>query len=211
MIIDYTFFEDEYYTLRKLSTDVSIYREYSLTWKHINSIQPKKNHVFFSQLKNNSLTNSWHFDIIEQNNNLEWPCIIKYPEQILGVDEIYIVSISSNKVLVDYEEYGNIEVVRIENPVVISPDMIAKDGIFPYFTTIDEYREMESSESWHQHMLISKDSATKQSLTRHHGRCIPFLHLNLLPSSPRTYNAVFYNEDVANLYAETIRELYRLQ
>ena len=210
MIIDHAFFEDEYHTLRKLSTDERVYREYELTWQHIQSVRPIDTKTILLPNKNKTLTNASSFDIIDKNNkNSTWPCVVKYPEQLLGVDEIYVVTVSSTRMMVDHDDYGRVEVIRIEFPVVISPAMITNDEVFPFFTTVEEYRDLETRVDWHRHMVIERALATREDLQANKGRCIPMIHLNLLPSSPRTYNTVFYDEGVANFFADSVRELYK--
>lgn len=210
MITNHAFFEDEFYTLRRLSTDKRVYKEYELAWKHIQSVRPPSTRTIFLPSQNSSLTKNSTFDIIDKNNkNSTWPCVVRFPEQLLGVGEIYVVAVSSNRIIVDYDDYGIVEIIRIEFPVVISPQMLAEDDIFPFFSTVDEFRELEEAGDWHRHMVIERDSASKEGLTSNKSRCLPMLHLNLLPSAPRTYNTVFYDAGAAQIYAEAVTELYK--
>lgn len=152
-----------------------------------------------------------------RKHNTEWPFRIEYIEQLLDVDEIWIVvydgrrrtrggySHTATGVASTFSDSISIEMVKISRPrVILGHVRSALPRQRQLLGTEKQLRAIEDSFENDANGLVNFQPVWIEG--NRPTEWVDAFICNILPHSPTQYNTTFYNRDVAHLYLESLSE-----
>lgn len=203
MITDLNYFDEEFFVFRKLATDAKIYHEYEKTWEHLNCVP------MFDQVAlvfPGTLTGKPRLEVIkEKYNNSIILDLIKFPEQLLGVNVVYVVETTDTGFFTNNDTRLNVRIITIADPIIIS-----KGNFLTHESMMEEstLKLIETDVSYNKYVLTSTDYKDRIYMDPS-VIMLSIYNLNIVPSAQRTYNAVFYERDSAETYACSLERAFR--
>lgn len=133
----------------------------------------------------------------------EWPFRVEYVEQLLEVDNIWVVIVEPY-----YQDPStgplsisniSIDVTHIRNPIVVCCESSIFDiNQYPPLRTEKELLTLEKEMGFGKHPTGSTFVCGENAKT------LEIAHCNILPYNLRIYNATFYHREVAQLYVDSL-------
>lgn len=207
----------QYKFLRKLGTDPSISRTLEERDEYINLIPSVKDVVILEPVVFDPVIDPRQ-DIsevaIEQHrvfidkHNTKWPFRIEFVEQLLDVNCIWVVTITSRAQATSYQASNGaisgqspttgitVDMTAINDPTIhlMSPH---KGPYWPSRPIMTEKHLRDLEKKAHQELVIRGDNPNQS---------IDAYDCNILPYRQSRYNCTFYNRDVAHLYLESVAD-----
>ena len=148
-------------------------------------------------------------------NDTKWPFRIEYIEQILDVEELWVVIADRTNskdgtgptVEKSFNQHGiSLDLLKIEKPrVVIGYDLGLHCKKRKILSTEKELRSCED-EYWKPHSMLQGGYEPVWLQGKYPEQVVDLYLCNILPSNLSLYNATFYNRDVAHLYLDSLSE-----
>jgi len=196
-IPDEYYFTDEYLTYRTLKTKAENWQGYEGNKTKLKTIEP---YTDFSYLIVDN--NKKHIETRSFNPGSNWPCLVRFPEQILYLPANRLFLVETD---LDYFQQFfvkgitpnlDIFVKEISYPRVIYGQPSSYEET-PYYLSHSELENLENMPLQKNYSLIDHNFSDKF--------IIPLTSCNLLPrSNTACYSACFYDRHVAEVYAKSV-------